>query len=215
MKIWKNQFIEFILNKKILIFGDFVLKSNQKSPYFFNMSLLSTGDDLKKIGKFYAQALINLNIKFDVLFGIAYKGIPILISTILALKNDFNLNIPYSFNRKEIKKYGEKGEIVGHKIQGRIVLIDDIITAGTAIKNAINIINKNKNSKILHILVAIDRKEHQKNKISAKKEIQNKYLCQISSIIDINDIILYLKNKNILKEQLNILIKHQEKSYLE
>ncbi|MCW5197453.1 orotate phosphoribosyltransferase [Buchnera aphidicola] len=214
MKNWKNKFIEFILNKRILIFGDFILKSNRKSPYFFNMSLFSTGEDLKKIGKFYAQTLVNLNIEFDVLFGIAYKGIPILISTILALKNDFNINKPYSFNRKEIKTYGEKGETVGHKIQGKIVLIDDIITAGTAIKNAINIINKNKDSKISNILVAIDRKESGTTKLSAKKEIEKKYLCQISSIIDINDIILYLKNKNIMKKQLKILIQHQEKNFL-
>jgi orotate phosphoribosyltransferase len=212
MKDWKNQFIKFILKKKILIFGDFILKSNRKSPYFFNMALLSTGEDLKKLGKFYAQALINLNIKFDLLFGVAYKGIPILIATILALKNYFNLNIPYSFNRKEIKKYGEKGETIGHKIQGKIVLIDDIITAGTAIKNAIKIIHKNKNSKISNILVAIDRKEFGKNKLSAKQEIENKYLCQISSIIDINDIILYLKNKNIMKKKLKTLIRYQEKN---
>ncbi|CAL4324911.1 Orotate phosphoribosyltransferase [Buchnera aphidicola (Chaitophorus populicola)] len=212
MKDWKNQFIKFILKKKILIFGDFILKSNRKSPYFFNMALLSTGKDLKKLGKFYAQALINLNIKFDLLFGVAYKGIPILIATILALKNYFNLNIPYSFNRKEIKKYGEKGETIGHKIQGKIVLIDDIITAGTAIKNTIKIIHKNKNSQISNILVAIDRKEFGKNKLSAKKEIENKYLCQISSIIDINDIILYLKNKNIMKKKLKTLIRYQEKN---
>lgn len=212
MKDWKNQFIKFILKKKILIFGDFILKSNRKSPYFFNMALLSTGKDLKKLGKFYAQALINLNIKFDLLFGVAYKGIPILIATILALKNYFNLNIPYSFNRKEIKKYGEKGETIGHKIQGKIVLIDDIITAGTAIKNTIKIIHKNKNSQISNILVAIDRKEFGKNKLSAKKEIENKYLCQISSIIDINDIILYLKNKNIMKQKLKTLIRYQEKN---
>lgn len=214
MKNWKNQFIEFILKKKILVFGNFILKSKRKSPYFFNTSHINTGKDLKKIGKFYAQALINLNIKFDLLFGIAYKGIPILISTILALKNDFNINKPYSFNRKEIKKYGEKSAIVGHKIQGKIVLIDDIITTGTAIKNTIKIINKNNNAYVSNVLVAINRKEFKKNKSSQKKEIKKKYLYKISSIIDINDIISYLKKRNIMREKLDILINYTKKNCL-
>ncbi|NIG99409.1 MAG: orotate phosphoribosyltransferase [Buchnera aphidicola (Periphyllus acericola)] len=211
MKNLKKKFIKFIFKKKILIFGNFTLKSGIKSPYFFNISLFSKGKDLIKLGKFYAYFLIKNNKKFDLLFGIAYKGIPILIATVIALKKYFNINVPYSFNRKEKKKYGEKGEIIGSKIQGNIVIIDDVLTAGTAIKNTIKIIKKNKKTKISNILVALNRQEFTKKNISIKQEIQNNYSCKISSIININDIIKYLKKKNIMKKKLKILLKYKNK----
>ncbi|NIH16860.1 MAG: orotate phosphoribosyltransferase [Buchnera aphidicola (Periphyllus lyropictus)] len=209
MKEIKKKFIKFILKKKILIFGNFILKSKIKSPYFFNISSLSTGKDLYTLGKFYAKTLIKLNIKFDSLFGIAYKGIPILIATVIALKNKFNINVPYSFNRKETKTYGEKGNIVGNLIKGKIIIIDDVFTSGTAIKNAIKIIKKYKDIKIKHILLSLDRKEFKELNLSKNKRKKNSF--QISSIININDIIHYLKKKNIMKKELKILIKHKLK----
>ncbi|CAL4324550.1 orotate phosphoribosyltransferase [Buchnera aphidicola] len=211
MKKWKKKFIKFMLKKKILTFGNYILKSNRKSPYFFNMSLFSSGKDLYTLGKFYARALINLNLNFDILFGVAYKGIPILISTVIALKKKYNINVRYAFNRKEIKKYGEKGQIVGNKIYGKIIIIDDIITAGTAIENTIKILQKNKKIQISNILLALDRKEFGKKKSFAKNEIEKKYSCKISSIININDIITYLKKKKIMKKELKILTKHKKK----
>ncbi|WP_343183521.1 orotate phosphoribosyltransferase [Buchnera aphidicola] len=214
MKKWKTKFIEFIIKKKILIFGKFILKSGRISPYFFNISLFSKGKDLDKLGKFYAHKLISMNKKFDLLFGIAYKGIPILISTVIALKNYFNINVSYSFNRKEIKQYGEKGQIIGENIQGKIIILDDVLTSGKSIKNIIKMINNNKKSKISNILVALNRNEFGKKNISAKKEIKEKYLCSISSIININDIIKYLKNKNIMKKNLKILLKYRKKYIL-
>jgi orotate phosphoribosyltransferase len=211
MNALKKKFIKFILKKKILKFGDFILKSNRKSPYFFNMALFCSGKDLYKLGKFYAQELINSKIKFDVLFGVAYKGIPILISTVMALKKIFNINVKYAFNRKEIKKYGEKGNIVGSKVNGKnVVIIDDIITAGTAIKSTLKILKKEE-AKISNILVALDRKEFGSKNYLAKKEIQKRYSCKIFSIININDIINYLKSKKIMKEKLKILLKYRKK----
>ncbi|WII23655.1 orotate phosphoribosyltransferase [Buchnera aphidicola] len=213
MKQWKKKFIEFMIKKKILKFGNFTLKCNRKSPYFFNMALFHTGKDLYTLGTFYAQALVNLNIKFDLLFGIAYKGIPIVISTVIALKKIYNINIKYSFNRKEIKKYGEKGNTVGSKLHGNIVIIDDILTAGTAIKNTLKFL-LNKKKKISNILVALDRKEFGNKNSFAKNDIEKKYSCKISSIINIDDITNYLKSKKIMKEKLKILLKYREKYIL-
>ena len=134
MKQFQIDFIEFALSRQVLKFGSFTLKSGRTSPYFFNAGLFNTGSDLAKLGRFYAAALHDAALEFDVLFGPAYKGIPIATTTAVALADHYNLDVPYCFNRKEAKTHGEGGNLVGSPLKGRIMLVDDVITAGTAIR---------------------------------------------------------------------------------
>lgn len=135
MKAYQREFIEFALEKEVLKFGEFTLKSGRKSPYFFNAGLFNTGRDLARLGRFYAAALMDSAIDYDVLFGPAYKGIPIATTTAVALADHHDVDTPYCFNRKEAKDHGEGGSLVGSPLQGRIMLVDDVITAGTAIRD--------------------------------------------------------------------------------
>lgn len=140
MKAYQRQFIEFALNKQVLKFGEFTLKSGRTSPYFFNAGLFNTGRDLALLGRFYAEALMDSGIDFDLLFGPAYKGIPIATTTAVALAEHHERDVPYCFNRKEAKTHGEGGSLVGSPLQGRVMLVDDVITAGTAIRESMEII---------------------------------------------------------------------------
>ena len=136
MQDYQRRFIELALDKGVLKFGSFILKSGRVSPYFFNAGLFCTGEDLAVLGSCYAQALVNSSLKYDVLFGPAYKGIPLACATAMALSSEHGINVPWCFNRKEIKDHGEGGSLVGARLTGEVVLIDDVITAGTAIRES-------------------------------------------------------------------------------
>ncbi len=194
MKAYQREFIEFALEKEVLKFGEFTLKSGRKSPYFFNAGLFNTGRDLARLGRFYAAALADSGIEFDVLFGPAYKGIPIATTTAVALADHHNLDTPYCFNRKEAKDHGEGGNLVGSALQGRIMLVDDVITAGTAIRESMEIIAAN-GADLAGVLVAIDRQEKGKGELSAIQEVERDFNCQIISIISLTDLISYLEEK--------------------
>lgn len=193
MHKWKKKFIQFCLDKKVLNFGKFRLKSGKYSSYFFNSGLFNTGSDLKRLGYFYAKTIIDSNLKYSTLFGVAYKGIPITISTTIALKQNFNLNIPYCFNRKELKTHGETGNYIGNNLIGNILLLDDVITSGLSVKNTIEFIYKNFKTKISGVIVALNRTDNFKSNILIN--IEKKYNLKIIPIIDIIDIINYLKEK--------------------
>ena len=143
MKDYQKEFIEFALEKQVLKFGEFTLKSGRTSPYFFNAGLFNTGRDLARLGRFYAAALEDAGIEYDVLFGPAYKGIPIATTTAVALADHHDKDVPYCFNRKEKKAHGEGGTLVGSELKGKIMLVDDVITAGTAIRESMEIIADN------------------------------------------------------------------------
>ncbi|QCI17930.1 orotate phosphoribosyltransferase [Buchnera aphidicola (Acyrthosiphon lactucae)] len=208
---WKKEFIHFSFKKKALKFGTFKLKSGRTSPYFFNSGLLSTGTDIIKIGLFYAHSIIDSKIEFDVLFGPAYKGIPIAVATSIALKNHYNLNVSYAFNRKEHKKYGEKGNLIGKKIyKKRIVILDDVITSGTAIHHSIKIIEK-QGAEISSVFVLLDRKEKGKRNLSTINNLKHQKTYKIISIITIEDLISYLLDDKKLKKHIPELIKYREK----
>lgn len=208
---WKKELIDFAFKKKILQFGTFTLKSGRSSPYFFNSGLLSTGNDIIKIGLFYAHAIITSKIEFDVLFGTAYKGIPIAVATSIALKNYYNLNIPYVFNRKEQKKYGEKGDIIGKKIENKkIIILDDVITSGTAIHHSIQIIEEKKAS-LSSIFVLLDRKEKGQRNVYSITNLKNKKKYKIISIITIKDLISYLLENQKSKKYALELIEYHKK----
>jgi orotate phosphoribosyltransferase len=194
MKAYQREFIEFALNKEVLKFGEFTLKSGRKSPYFFNAGLFNSGRDLARLGRFYAAALVDSAIEYDVLFGPAYKGIPIATTTAVALADHHDIDTPYCFNRKEAKDHGEGGLLVGSPLVGRIMLVDDVITAGTAIRESMEIIKSNR-ADLAGVLVAIDRQEKGKGELSAIQEVERDFGCHVVSIINLGDLIHYLEEK--------------------
>jgi len=194
MKAYQREFIEFALEKEVLKFGEFTLKSGRKSPYFFNAGLFNTGRDLARLGRFYAAALADSGIEFDVLFGPAYKGIPIATTTAVALADHHDIDTPYCFNRKEAKDHGEGGNLVGSALEGRIMLVDDVITAGTAIRESMEIIQAN-GADLAGVLVAIDRQEKGKGELSAIQEVERDFGCAVISIVSLTDLITFLEDK--------------------
>jgi len=200
MEQYQNDFVDFMLEIGALKFGEFTLKSGRVSPYFFNAGQFNQGSHLSQLGQFYAQAIEASGIKFDVLFGPAYKGIPLVAATAIALNDSFNISVPYSFNRKEAKDHGEGGNIVGHPLEGDILIIDDVITAGTAIREAKDIINAN-GAKTKGVVVALDRQEKGKGELSAIQEVEQNFGIAVVSIINLSHIVDYLKaddDKNII-----------------
>jgi len=195
MEQYQNDFLDFMLEIGALKFGEFTLKSGRVSPYFFNAGQFNQGNHLSQLGQFYAKAIEASGIKFDVLFGPAYKGIPLVAATAIALNDSFNRSVPYSFNRKEAKDHGEGGSIVGHPLEGDILIIDDVITAGTAIKEAKDIINAN-GAKTKGVVVALDRQEKGKGELSAIQEVEQNFGIAVVSIINLSHIVDYLKANN-------------------
>ncbi len=202
MKAYQREFIEFALEKEVLKFGEFTLKSGRKSPYFFNAGLFNTGRDLARLGRFYAAALVDSAIEFDVLFGPAYKGIPIATTTAVALADHHDVDTPYCFNRKEAKDHGEGGNLVGSALEGRIMLVDDVITAGTAIRESMEIIQNN-GADLAGVLVAIDRQEKGKGELSAIQEVERDFGCAVISIVSLTDLITYLEEQGGNREHLD------------
>ena len=192
MQDYQRDFIEFALHKQVLKFGQFTLKSGRTSPYFFNAGLFNTGGDLARLGQFYAQALLRSNIEYDVLFGPAYKGIPIATTTAVALADKHGVDKPYCFNRKEAKKHGEGGNLVGSPLQGRIMLVDDVITAGTAIRESMQLVQANQ-AQLAGVLIALDRQEKGQGELSAIQEVERDFDTQVVSIICLSDLIEYLQ----------------------
>jgi len=195
MEQYQNDFVDFMLEIGALKFGEFTLKSGRVSPYFFNVGQFNQGNHLSQLGQFYAQAIEASGIKFDVLFGPAYKGIPLVAATAIALNDSFNRSVPYSFNRKEAKDHGEGGNIVGHPLEGDILIIDDVITAGTAIGEAKDIIDAN-GAKTTGVVVALDRQEKGKGELSAIQEAEQNFGITVVSIINLSHIVDYLKANN-------------------
>lgn len=200
MQTFQKDFLEFVIAHEILRFGEFTLKSGRVSPYFFNAGLFNTGEKLAFLARCYADAIAESGLVFDVIFGPAYKGIPLAAATAMALASGHGIDKPFCFNRKEAKDHGEGGTIVGAKLQGNALIIDDVITAGTAIKEAVTIINDN-GARLSGIAIAMDRQERGSGSLSAIQEIEQSYQIKIVSIIDLGSIIAYLKASNDAKLQ--------------
>lgn len=201
MKEYQKEFIEFALEKQVLKFGEFTLKSGRTSPYFFNAGLFNTGRDLARLGRFYAAALEDAAIKYDVLFGPAYKGIPIATTTAVALADHYDKDMPYCFNRKEKKAHGEGGTLVGSPLNGKIMLVDDVITAGTAIRESMEIIANN-GADLSGVLIALDRQEKGKADLSAIQEVERDFNTKVISIVKLADLISYLESQGTMDEHL-------------
>ena len=191
MQDFQKDFLNFVIDNEILRFGEFTLKSGRVSPYFFNAGLFDTGEKLSFLARSYADAIVDSGIEFDVLFGPAYKGIPLATAAAMALANKHKINKPYCFNRKEAKAHGEGGVIVGAKLAGNVLIVDDVITAGTAVREAAEIINNN-GAHLNGIAVAMDRQERGTGSLSAIQEIEQSYQIKVVSIISLQDIVDYL-----------------------
>lgn len=209
MKDYQKEFIEFALSKGVLKFGEFTLKSGRISPYFFNAGLFNTGGDLAKLGRYYAAALADSKIEYDMLFGPAYKGIPIATTTAVALADHYENDIPYCFNRKEKKDHGEGGSLVGSPLKGKVMLVDDVITAGTAIRESMQIIEQSQ-AKLSGVLIALDRQERGKGELSAIQEVERDFSASVIAIIKLTDLISYLEQKDNMEEQLQAVKAYHE-----
>jgi len=209
MQAYKKEFIEFALSHNVLRFGEFTLKSGRVSPYFFNTGLFNTGEALHKLGIYYAQAIVESGIKFDVLFGPAYKGIPLACSCAAALHDKHEQNVFYSFNRKEAKTHGEGGSIVGAPLKGNILIIDDVISAGTAVRESIAII-QNENATVAGVSISMDRQERGQDKLSAIQEVEQSYNIPVINIIALADLVEYLTKHGENKQHLKAIEAYRE-----
>ncbi|MDC9768412.1 orotate phosphoribosyltransferase [Proteus mirabilis] len=210
MKAYQRHFIELALAKNVLKFGEFTLKSGRVSPYFFNAGLFNTGRDLALLGQFYAQTLIDNHVPCDVLFGPAYKGIPIATTTAVALVEHHDMDVPYCFNRKEAKDHGEGGTLVGSPLTGNVVIVDDVITAGTAIRESMEII-KQHGATLSGVLLSLDRQEKGRGSLSAIQELERDYQCKVYSIITLDDLISYLTESETLSAHLPAVKAYRER----
>jgi len=211
VKDYKQKFLDYVIDRQILRFGEFTLKSGRKSPYFFNAGLFNTGSALSLIGKSYAACIAESNLDFDVMFGPAYKGIPLASASAIALSEHFQRDVPYCFNRKEAKDHGEGGTMVGAPLKGRVLVVDDVITAGTAIREVMAIIDA-AGATAAGIVVALDRQERGQGELSAIGEISRDYKVPVFSIISLDQIIHYLglKGNSELEAWLPAMKRYQE-----
>ncbi|MCP5162383.1 MAG: orotate phosphoribosyltransferase [Hahellaceae bacterium] len=193
MQKYQRDFIEFAIAQNALRFGEFTLKSGRTSPYFFNAGLFNQGKALATLGRCYAAALQQSGISFDVLFGPAYKGIPLAAATAVCLSEFYDINTPYAFNRKEAKDHGEGGSIVGAELKGRIMIIDDVITAGTAIREVIQII-KAAGAEPAGVLIALNRQEKGQGELSAIQEVEKEFDIPVVSIVNLNQVLDFIKD---------------------
>jgi orotate phosphoribosyltransferase len=190
MQSYQEQFLRLAIRKQVLRFGEFTLKSGRLSPYFFNAGLFDDGESLATLGEAYAARLLDCGTAFDMLFGPAYKGIPLATATAVGLARK-GLNIPVAFNRKEAKNHGEGGTLIGAPLKGRVMIIDDVITAGTAIRESIDIIHT-QGAQIAGIVIALDRQEKGQNSgYSAAQEIQSDFGFPVFSIVGLSDLLVY------------------------
>ena len=192
MQDYQREFISFCLDRGVLRFGEFKLKSGRLSPYFFNAGLFNSGDAILRLGQFYAQALVASAVEFDMLFGPAYKGIPLVTTTAASLAAEHDRDVPFAFDRKEAKDHGEGGNIVGAALQGRVLIVDDVITAGTAIRASVDLIRAHE-SQPAGVLIALDRQERGQGARSAVQEVEARLDAPVIRIIGLHDLISHLE----------------------
>lgn len=195
MHEYQWEFIRFALDRNVLRFGEFTLKSGRTSPYFFNAGLFNTGGSLARLGRYYAQALIHNGPKdIDMIFGPAYKGIPLAAATSISLADSFDIDLPYCFNRKEAKDHGEGGTIVGAPLAGKVLIVDDVITAGTAVREVIELIRVN-GAEPAGVIVGLNRRERGSGRLSAIQEVEQEFSIPVISIAAVDHIIAYLEEE--------------------
>jgi len=198
---FRHEFIEFALAQQVLRFGDFVTKAGRSSPYFFNAGLFHDGEALRRLGQFYAKAIRGSEIEFEQLFGPAYKGIPLVTATAIGLAEN-GRNVPISFNRKEIKDHGEGGQLIGAPLAGRILIVDDVISAGTSVRESVELITAN-GATACGVVIALDRMERGTGTLSAVQEVRQSYGLPVISIATLNDLVEYLRTRGGMARELH------------
>ena len=198
MRAYKKEFIDLALELGVLKFGEFTLKSGRVSPYFFNAGLFNTGYAAARLGRFYAAAIADSAVEFDVLFGPAYKGIPLVALTAAALAEQYGVDVPWCYNRKEAKAHGEGGSVVGAPLAGRVLIVDDVITAGTAVREACDII-RSKGAEVGGLAISLDRQERGQGARSAIQELEESGI-EVVSIVKLDHIVEYLRDKQQMEQ---------------
>ena len=201
MQKYKQEFIEFALACGVLRFGDFTLKSGRKSPYFFNSGLFNSGATLARLGRFYAEAIIDHDVEFDMLYGAAYKGIPLVAATAMGLAELYCRDLPWCFNRKESKDHGEKGVLVGAQLEGRVLIVDDVVSAGTSVRESVGIIRKG-GAVPAGVMVALDRQERGVGQKNAMQEVTAEFAIRALSIVNLANLMEFLDTDPSLKREL-------------
>lgn len=209
MQAYQREFIRFAIERGVLRFGSFTLKSGRTSPYFFNAGLFNSGLALAQLGRFYAAAVVESGIAFDVLFGPAYKGIPLAAATAVALAEQHELDLPWCFNRKEAKTHGEGGSLVGAPLEGRVLIVDDVITAGTAIREVMQIIQA-QGAQAAGVLIALNREERGQGELSAIQEVERDFAMPVVSIVSLTQVLEYLADNAQLKQYLPAVQAYRE-----
>jgi orotate phosphoribosyltransferase len=194
MQDYQREFLDFTLRIGVLKFGEFTLKSGRVSPYFFNSGLFNTGASLARLGRYYASALVDSGVSYDMLFGPAYKGIPLVAALGIALADQHGRDVPYAFNRKETKRHGEGGVIVGAPLAGRVLIVDDVISAGASVAESVRII-KQAGAEPAGVLIALDRQERGKGDLSAVQEVRQSYAMPVLSIVNLDTLLRYAAQK--------------------
>lgn len=209
---YQKAFIKLAIDQQVLTFGQFTLKSGRQSPYFFNAGRFQTGAALAQLGRCYAEAIVRSGVAIDMIFGPAYKGIPLAATTAIALSDHHQSDMPYCFNRKEAKDHGEGGILVGAPLQGRVAIIDDVITAGTAVREVMSIVNK-AGATPAAVLIGLNRQERGQGELSAIQEVEREFNIPVISIVNLNDIIDYLKTETQGQEQLIAQVQAYRQEY--
>jgi len=210
MQAYKKEFIDLALELGVLRFGEFRLKSGRISPYFFNAGLFNTGYAAARVGRYYAATIAESDIKFDMLFGPAYKGIPLATLAAASLAEQQDIDVPYAFNRKEAKAHGEGGNIVGAPLAGRVLIVDDVITAGTAVREAYQIISAS-GARVAGLIISLDRQERGQGALSAVQELKQSLDIPVLSIILLNDLVDILEESAEYKQYLQPVIEYRKK----
>ena len=207
---YKKDFISLAIINGVLKFGEFTLKSGRVSPYFFNLGNVSSGETISSVGSYYAETIVRTSFKPDALFGPAYKGIPLVVTTAIALSDNHEINLSYAFNRKEEKDHGEGGKIIGKKIRGDVIILDDVVSSGASIREACQIC-KSIGANPVGAVVSIDRQEIGSQKRSSTEELEQELNLKIHSIIKLDDVIQYLEEDGSLGEHAARILKYKSR----
>ena len=208
MQAYQRDFIRFAIDRGVLRFGEFTLKSGRTSPYFFNAGLFNSGSALAQLGRFYATAVVESGISFDVLFGPAYKGIPLVAVSALALAREGH-NLPFAFNRKEVKDHGEGGSIIGAPLTGRVLIIDDVISAGTSVRESVELIRA-AGATPCGVVIALDRMERGTGELSAVQEVRRDYGIPVVAVATLDDLMTYLRKRPDFKDNAAAVARYRQ-----